>query len=87
MDNPATSSDGSTPPPLPVPLESVRLDLISTAINFLNDEKVEKAPLSMKIAFLKGKGLNKDEIDLALLRTTNTDILENKIGSDNNQLE
>lgn len=62
-----------TPPPVvPAPLNPIRADLLSSAIQFLTDGAVNTAPLSTKIAFLEGKGLSKEEIELALLKADNS---------------
>lgn len=55
-------------PLLPPPLKHLRYDLISNAVKFLTDDSVKAAPLSKKIAFMMGKGLSKEEIDLALIK-------------------
>lgn len=54
-------------PPLPPPLNSIRHTLIETAISFLSDETVKSASISVKSEFLKRKGLNDDELRLALM--------------------
>ena len=56
-------------PELPKPL-IIRSELISTAINFLADPQVKAAPISQRLAFLEGKGLTADEIDLVLLKSS-----------------
>lgn len=53
---------------MPPPLKSVRPALVSSAVQFLADGAVKAAPLSTKLAFLEGKGLGKEEIELALLK-------------------
>lgn len=61
--------------PLPSPevpeLLNLRSGLIETAVDFLKDDQVKSAPLSKKIAFLESKGLTQQEIDLALIKSTN----------------
>lgn len=57
-------------PILPPPLKSIRFELLSSAINFLKDPQVQSAPLSKRLAFLEGKGLTSEEIDLAIIRST-----------------
>lgn len=59
-------------PELPSPLKTLRMDLISTAVNFLNDPQVKSAPLSKRLAFLESKGLTQEEIDLALIKSNST---------------
>ena len=68
-ETPSDPSSASTIPPLPPPLKPVRSAFISSAVQFLADEAVKTAPLSKKIAFLKGKGLTQEEIDLALIKS------------------
>ncbi len=41
-------------------------DLVANAVRFLNDPKVQNAPMEKKIAFLKSKGLNEQEIEKAM---------------------
>ncbi|ORX46340.1 hypothetical protein DM01DRAFT_1339658 [Hesseltinella vesiculosa] len=48
----------------------MREDLITSAISFLNDPKVQSAPLAKKISFLESKGMGKDEIEEALARAS-----------------
>ncbi|GMK59191.1 hypothetical protein CspeluHIS016_0702060 [Cutaneotrichosporon spelunceum] len=45
---------------------SSRQELISNAVLFLNDPKVQSSPLTQRIEFLQGKGLNESEIQQAL---------------------
>lgn len=71
--------DKSTPPPL----KSVRPALVSSAVQFLSDGAVKAAPLSTKLAFLEGKGLGKEEIELALLKAE-AETKNDHGGSDNN---
>ena len=56
-------------PELPTPLKPLRTELITTALNFLNDPQVKSAPLSKRLAFLEGKGLTQEEIDLAIIKS------------------
>lgn len=56
-------------PEIPPPLKPLRPDLIATAVNFLNDPQVKAAPLSKRLAFLEGKGLTQEEIDLAIMKS------------------
>ncbi|KAI8099150.1 peroxisomal membrane anchor protein conserved region-domain-containing protein [Halteromyces radiatus] len=46
----------------------MREDLISSAINFLNDPKVQSAPLAKKVSFLESKGMTSEEIEEAMAR-------------------
>ncbi|KAL1978500.1 hypothetical protein VTN31DRAFT_1359 [Thermomyces dupontii] len=46
----------------------VREELVSSAVNFLQDPSVTSSPLDKKIAFLQSKNLTQEEIDLALAR-------------------
>ena len=59
-------------PVLPSPLKSIRTDLVTTAVNFLNDPQVKSAPLSKRLAFLEGKGLTQEEIDLAIIKSNSS---------------
>lgn len=43
-------------------------DLISSAVNFLQDPKVANEPLAKRIAFLESKGLSSDQVQIALQR-------------------
>lgn len=73
MSNQDSSSDVPPIAPIPVlpfPLKSIRLELLGSAINFLKDPQVQSAPLSKRLAFLEGKGLTPEEIDLAIIRST-----------------
>ncbi|BEI89622.1 uncharacterized protein CcaverHIS019_0209840 [Cutaneotrichosporon cavernicola] len=45
---------------------SSRQELINNAVLFLNDPKVQSSPLTQRIEFLQGKGLNEAEIQQAL---------------------
>lgn len=65
--SPSPATTCSPPPPLPQAI-TIRSDLILTAVNFLKDPQVKSAPLSKRLAFLEGKGLTAEEIDLALVR-------------------
>lgn len=68
-------------PPEPPQLLSLRSDLILTAVNFLKDPQVKTAPLSKRLAFLEGKGLTSEEIDLALIKANEKDESTNKNSS------
>ncbi|KAI8070051.1 peroxisomal membrane anchor protein conserved region-domain-containing protein [Gongronella butleri] len=46
----------------------MREDLITSAVSFLNDTKVQSAPLAKKVSFLESKGMSKEEIEEALAR-------------------
>ena len=69
-------STSTSTPPTPEPLKSLRLDLISTAVQFLIDGKVKSAPLAVKVEFLKGKGLTSEEIELSLVRAIDMSDME-----------
>ncbi|XP_052340180.1 peroxisomal membrane protein PEX14 [Oncorhynchus keta] len=47
--------------------------LIATAVNFLQNHKVRQSPLETRKVFLKKKGLNDKEIELAIQRSGSTD--------------
>jgi len=47
----------------------IREDLVATAVKFLQNAKVQERPYDQRLAFLERKGLNKAEIDLAILRS------------------
>ncbi|KAI7907041.1 peroxisomal membrane anchor protein conserved region-domain-containing protein [Cokeromyces recurvatus] len=47
----------------------MREDLISSAVSFLSDPKVQSAPLAKKISFLESKGMTSDEIEEAMARS------------------
>ena len=53
---------GETPPKKATESTGDRAVLLQSAISFLNDPKVQSAPLTRKIAFLESKGLNSTEI-------------------------
>ncbi len=44
----------------------MRQDLIASAVKFLQDPKVQEAPLAKRISFLESKGLSSEEIKQAL---------------------
>ncbi|XP_028663661.1 peroxisomal membrane protein PEX14 isoform X1 [Erpetoichthys calabaricus] len=52
--------------------ESPREQLISTAVKFLQNQKVRQSPVATRKAFLKKKGLTDEEIELALHRSGTT---------------
>ncbi len=60
-------------PELPTPLKAIRIELVTTAVNFLNDPQVKSAPLSKRLAFLEGKGLTQEEIDLAIIKSNSNE--------------
>lgn len=67
------------PSSLPSPTQ-LREDMIQSAIRFLNDPKVQDAPLTKKISFLETKGLTNTEIQEAIIRirggsSSNTSVL------------
>lgn len=49
-------------------LMALREDLISSAISFLSDPKVQSAPLAKKVSFLESKGMTSEEIEEAMAR-------------------
>ncbi|GAA5880781.1 hypothetical protein JCM3774_005746 [Rhodotorula dairenensis] len=51
---------------LPPPLPSDRAQLVSSAVSFLVDPQTASSPLAQRIAFLESKGLNQNEIQIAL---------------------
>ena len=55
----------------PLSPESTKIDdnKVETAVKFLQNPKVWQTPYSKEIAFLKDKGLNKEEIQLAIERS------------------
>lgn len=63
-----------TAPELPTPLKAIRIELVTTAVNFLNDPQVKSAPLSKRLAFLEGKGLTQEEIDLAIIKSNSNKV-------------
>lgn len=46
----------------------MRQDLLQLAESFLNSESIQLADKNSKVAFLRNKGLNDDEIDEAFKR-------------------
>ena len=56
----------TTPPKKTTESSGDRAVLLQSAISFLNDPKVQSAPLTRKIAFLESKGLNSTEIQEAI---------------------
>jgi peroxin-14 len=50
-----------------------RNDLIANAVRFLQDPKVQSAPLTKRIAFLESKGLTSQEIQTALQQSSSTE--------------
>ncbi|XP_046381390.2 peroxisomal membrane protein PEX14-like [Haliotis rufescens] len=55
------------------PADGPRENLISTAVKFLQNPKVQQSPLYQRKAFLEKKGLTKEEIDLAVQKAGVTD--------------
>jgi peroxin-14 len=47
---------------------TIREDLVSSAVNFLKDPKVQNSAIEKRLDFLKNKGLTQEEIDQALSR-------------------
>ncbi|KAG1075041.1 hypothetical protein G6F42_025651 [Rhizopus arrhizus] len=46
----------------------MREELITSAISFLSDPKVQSAPLAKKVSFLESKGMTSEEIEEAMAR-------------------
>ncbi|XP_046579952.1 LOW QUALITY PROTEIN: peroxisomal membrane protein PEX14-like [Haliotis rubra] len=57
------------------PADGPRENLISTAVKFLQNPKVQQSPLYQRKAFLEKKGLTKEEIDLAVQKAGVTDLV------------
>ena len=49
----------------------IREDLVSSALTFLSDAKVQSSPLAKRLAFLESKGLTQEEITEVLNRLNN----------------
>ncbi|XP_041656130.1 peroxisomal membrane protein PEX14 isoform X2 [Cheilinus undulatus] len=54
--------------------EEDRLVTITTAVKFLQNQKVRQSPLATRKAFLKKKGLTDVEVELAILRSGSTEV-------------
>ncbi|KAM6982704.1 peroxisomal membrane protein PEX14 [Tautogolabrus adspersus] len=73
------STDQPDPPTQPVlppgdaPAAAPREALITTAVKFLQNPKVQQSPLATRKAFLKKKGLTDVEVELAILRSGSTE--------------
>ncbi|KAI8059064.1 peroxisomal membrane anchor protein conserved region-domain-containing protein [Gilbertella persicaria] len=52
----------------------MREDLITSAISFLSDPKVQSAPLAKKVSFLESKGMTSEEIEEAMARVNGKSI-------------
>jgi peroxin-14 len=52
--------------------QEIRQDLVSSAVGFLRDPKVQEAPLTKRVAFLESKGLTQAEIQAAISQSTST---------------
>lgn len=63
-------ANSSSCPQTPPIVQTLRSELIATAVTFLKDPQVQAAPLSKRLAFLESKGLTQQEIDLALSRSS-----------------
>ena len=50
---------------------AIREDLVSSAVTFLSDPKVQSSPLAKRLAFLESKGLTQEEITEVLNRLNN----------------
>jgi peroxin-14 len=50
---------------------SLREDLITSAVTFLSDPKVQSSPLTKRLSFLESKGLTQEEITEVLNRLNN----------------
>lgn len=53
------------------PKMPIREDLVSSALTFLNDPKVQSSPLAKRLSFLESKGLTQEEIAEVLNRLNN----------------
>ncbi|GAA5989962.1 hypothetical protein JCM10908_002398 [Rhodotorula pacifica] len=53
-------------------LPADRAQLVSSAVSFLVDPQTASSPLAQRIAFLESKGLNQNEIQLALQQANNS---------------
>ncbi|PWN52164.1 hypothetical protein IE53DRAFT_327206 [Violaceomyces palustris] len=60
MADPSSSSTAMTSP------NQIRPEMVSSAISFLSDPKVQSSSLSQRVSFLESKGLRPQEIDEAL---------------------
>ncbi|KAK0233161.1 hypothetical protein IW262DRAFT_1470284 [Armillaria fumosa] len=49
-----------------------RQELLRNAVAFLSDPKSQASPLAQRVQFLESKGLNSQEIDIALRQSSNT---------------
>lgn len=49
---------------------AIREDVVSSAVKFLQDPKVQSSPLARRIAFLESKGLTSEEIEAAMQRAS-----------------
>jgi len=49
----------------------IREDLVSSALTFLSDPKVQSSPLAKRLSFLESKGLTQEEITEVLNRLNN----------------
>lgn len=47
----------------------IRPDMVTSAVSFLKDAKVQQSTVSQRVSFLESKGLSPDEIDEALRQT------------------
>src|SRR5271156_6828098 len=50
---------------------TIREELVSSALTFLNDPKVQASPLTKRLSFLESKGLTQEEITEVLNRLNN----------------
>ena len=50
---------------------AIREDLVSSALTFLQDPKVQSSPLAKRLSFLESKGLTQEEITEVLNRLNN----------------
>lgn len=78
-------SKGSSPSAYPSPLQIptvrrpfvnlndmvIREELVTSALTFLSDPKVQASPLAKRLAFLESKGLTQEEITEVLNRLNN----------------
>lgn len=60
----------------------IREDLVASAITFLKDPSVARAPLEKRIAFLQSKNLTQEEIDVSLARADDGASVQNASAPD-----
>lgn len=60
---------------------AIREDMVSSAVTFLSDSKVQNAPLAKRLAFLESKGLTQEEITEVLNRLNNPQLQQSTSSS------